>query len=487
MNDNILDSFADASWRLENLYFITDKNSETKLYRPNFVQKILHSSTSRRKITLKARQFGVTTDAVIRCFDEAIWHLNKTVCILAHKQDVLDKIFSIVKTAYKHLPQEIQPAVDKGGGSKYEYFFPEINSRIFTTLEVRGGTVHRLHISEAAFIPRERINATLQAVPLDGGVEFESTPNGLNHFYDLWGNSDDGYARFFFPWFFHGEYQIPVGSPLHLTDDEQALVSFAASRFGVTLTHEQIAFRRYKIKELGVRIFQQEYPEDDQSCFLASGSNPFDTSALKDKIQKLPSTYTIDNQIHIYERYNKSNTYVIGCDVAEGVRSDYSVATCWCVETKKEVAFFRGHLSPSDFADKIREMGKMYSRANFWPIVIVERNNHGHAVLLKLNEVHRYPALWVAPDEKLGHHTNIVTRPLMIDTFIEAISSSTFEIKSKDTFSECLTLVDNNGKIEAEDGKHDDCVIATALAIKVVLERLPKVNFYKNIETRVLV
>jgi hypothetical protein len=76
---------------------------------------------------------------------------------------------------------------------------------------------------------------------------------------------------------------------------------------------------------------------------------------------------------------------------------------------------------------------------------------------------------------------------LLIDTFIEAIESNQFKINSKEILSECLTLIDNNGKIEAEEGKHDDLVIATALAIKLALEYLPKINVYKNVKNAILV
>ncbi len=490
MRDGFRD-LADPAWRLENLYQITDKNSRRVPYRPNAVQRRIHECPSRRKATLKARQFGVTTDAVLRRFDSCIWNENKTVCILAHKQDVLDKIFNIVKTAYKGLPDDLRPRLDKGGGSKYEMRFPEIGSTIYTTLEVRGGTIHELHVSEAAFIPRERIHATLQAVPLDGIVEFETTPNGLNHFYDFWSETEDGYARLFFPWFFHPDYRIPVGVPLHLTDDEHRLAEFARSRFSVSLSHEQIAFRRHKIKEANnsLSAFLQEYPEDDQTCFLASGSNPFDTERLKARMQSDSTLdFTTENQIRIYEKFDKSKNYVIGADPAEGVRSDFSSAVCFCVETKKEVAFFRSNtVRPEQFAEQLFTMGKLYSHASKWPRIIPERNNHGHAVILALNHL-QYPNVWIDPgDDRPGHRTTALTRPLLLDTFIEAVDTGVVTLRSREIFAECLTLVDNGGKIEAESGKHDDCVIAAALGIKVVLEYLPKLNLYSNIESKVFV
>ena len=488
MSQDFLKKISDPLWRLSHLYKITDKQSNLFTFKPNHVQRIIEGSDARRKITLKARQFGITTEAVLRRFDSCIWNKNRTVCILAHKQDVLEKIFNIVKTAYKHLPDPLKPKLDRGSGSKYEYRFPELNSTIYTALEVRGGTVHELHISEAAFIPDSRIRATLQAVPLDGIAEFESTANGLNHFYDLWGETDDGYTRFFFPWFMHADYQIRT-EPLTLTDDEQRLIAYSLTKYGIALSHEQIAFRRYKIKEFrnNFQHFIQEYPEDDQSCFLSSGNNPMNTALLKEKLQSATTSFKVENEIRIYKPFDKTKSYVIGADVAEGVRKDYSVATCICVEDKEEVAFFRGHIKPEDFAEVLNTMGRKYSRAGLWPFLIVERNNHGHAVILKLKETLCYPNLWVAPDGRIGHYTTTVTRPLLLDAFIEVMDDGMFKFHSKEIFSECLTLVDNKGKIEAEDGKHDDAVISPALAVKVVLERLPKLNFYKDIKTKILV
>lgn len=485
---SLLEKIRSPAWRLHNLYKITDKQSRLRLFEPNAVQQLIHASPAKRKRVLKARQFGITTDAVLRRFDSCIWNQNKTVAILAHEQKALDKIFGIVKTAYESMPEALKPVLDRGGGSKYEYRFPEINSRIYTALEVRGGTIHELHVSEAAFIKKSRLDATLQAVPLDGLVEFETTANGLNHFYDAWGETEDGYARFFFPWFFHGEYRIPVSVPLKLTDEEERLVASAAATYGIVITHEQFAFRRHKIRELGPRVFQQEYPEDDQTCFLSSGSNPFDTARLKARMEEARGEFTVVDEIRIYEPLQKNRTYVIGADPAEGVRSDNSAASCFCVETQKEVASFASNtVDPGAFAEKLHRMGELYARVGIWPQLIVERNNHGHAVLLKLNEVLCYPHLWVAPDEKLGHPMTTITRPLLIDTFVEAVQSGFAEIRTRETLGECLTLVDNNGKIEAEEGKKDDRVVATALAIKLLLERLPKVNIYENIATRILV
>lgn len=488
MNDQeLLRKFSNKNWRMNNLYKIVDKESNLVTFKPNPIQQKINESNHARNNVLKARQFGVTTNGAIKLLDETIWRPNYTTCILAHKREILDKIFNIVKIAYKNLPEEIRPIIDKGGGSKYEIRFPEINSKIYTTLEVRGGTIHELHVSEAAFIPDERIKATLQAVPLGSPVTLETTPNGLNHYFDKWNQEDSEYNNLFFPWFMHPEYRIKTGK-FDLTEEEIDLVNNAKANYGITLTFEQIAFRRHKISEYSGRLseFLKEYPEDDQSCFLASGNNPFDALQIQSKIGEIPKTHKKVGEILVHEPFIKNRTYIIGADPAEGVKKDYSVAVCLCVDTMDTVAMARGHHDPSTFADIINQMGKMYSKVNKYPFTIVERNNHGHAVLLKLREVHRYPNLWLDSDEKPGHRTTSLSRPLLMDLFIDAVAYNAVNIKFRDILSECLTLVDNDGKIEAESGKHDDAVFACALAIRVASDIKHKVGLYRDLDKRIM-
>lgn len=472
------------NWRINNLYKIVDKNQKLITFKRTPIQETVAASQSKRKMILKARQFGFTTDAVIAAFDACIWNPNTTAVILAHKQSVLEKIFKIVKIAYKNLPPTYQPRLDKGGGSMYEYRFPEINSTIYTSIEVRGGTINRLHISERAFIPEDRIRATIEAVPLYGHITQETTANGLNEFYDKWIDKTVDYEKFFFPWFFHHEYKLPIIGKLELTSEELDLIDSVRSRYNLTLSPEQIQFRRFKIREQGsLSNFRQEYPEDDQTCFLASGNNPFDTFKLKQILENV-SDSTMDGEFKIYKQKESKKNYVIGADTAEGVRKDYSTATVICVEDKEEVAFFRSNtVKPHEFAEHLTRLGKLYNNAR----IIPERNNHGHAVISHLLNVCRYGNIWKDRDELPGHRTTAISRPLLIDTFIEAVEDGIFKINSKEIISECLTLVDNNGKIEAESGKHDDSVISTALAIKLALEYLPKINIYKNIDSYLLV
>lgn len=487
---------ADPDWRVENLYKIVDKNGNRITFKRNLVQKKIADNKARRKMILKARQFGVSTDRLITKFDATIFRPNTTCAILAHEKEAVEKLFRIVQRAYKFMPEEMKPVIDRGGGSKNELFFPEVNSRIYCDLEIRGDTVQILHVSEAAFMKdSSKLKATLQAVPMNGLVDVETTPNGMaNYFYELWNDSDQPYAKMFFPWYIFPEYKMPVANDFSPTDEELELIKKAKRLFGVSITPQQIQFRRYKKAELKVSAydkklvtFEQEYPEDDNTCFLASGEAVMDLFILKELMDAAPKPIEDNGWRQIYSRVDKTSTYVVGADTAEGKKKgDYSVGVVIDVKNKKVSAIIRGHWKPYEFAHKLNDLCDLYrSPGKPAPLLGVERNNHGHAVLLELKEHINYENLYRHTDEEIGWRTDNVSRPIMINAFINAVENKYLDVRDRCILSECLTLINNNGKIEAADNKHDDAVIACSVALQLVIAS-SNLSVYEDIENKIL-
>lgn len=473
LNKEDLKKLKSKQWRLSNLYYIRDKEQKRRKLKLNYFQNLLSEQRSAREEVLKARQLGVSTYYLIDYLDEAAFKANTTVAILSHKQDSMRKLFHIIRRAYKYMPKPFQPVIDKGGGSAYELRFPEIDSKIYCTMEAVSDTLNRLHVSEFGLMDNdERVKTSLDAVTKDGKISIESTPRGFNHFYDHW-IDDNGFKKFFFPWYLDPYYQIK--SPeLKYDENEWELIKKAKLNYGVDMTSSQIAWRRAKIKEKGrggFENFLQEYPEDDQTCFLTSGDAVFDGFKIAKLKEQASDPIKTVGGIDIYEEYKKDTNYVIGADVAEGVSSDYSVAKVLRVDNREEVACFRANrIKPGDFGAKIQELANIYtSGGRSKPLVAVERNNHGHAVLLKL-ESDSYERIFHHDDDRPGWKTTTTTRPLMIDTFIEAVEDGFCRINNMTTLNECLTLVDNKGKIEAAEGKHDDTIIAHAIALQMAIK-----------------
>lgn len=490
------DTLLDPIWRLENLYRIKTKDGFEVPFTRNLIQKKIAKEIRKRKMILKARQFGVSTHELLVRLDRTLFNKNWTCCIIAHEQDSIEKLFRIVRFAYDKIDDDLKPRLDRGGGSKYNLFFPEINSRIYCDLESRSDTIQDLHVSEAAFMKdSSRLKSTLQAVPMNGYITIESTPNGIaNYFYDMWIDQDQPYSKLFFPWFIHSEYWMKAPKDIVLTQEEEEFKLKAKSLFKIKICNEQIAYRRFKKAELKVSqtdkrkiTFEQEYPEDDQTCFLSSGENVFDLFDIKKMIEKCKSPIKDFEFMKIYELPRKDSMYVCGADTAEGVGGDYSTAVMIDVKSKNIVATLRSNKwRPSTFADKLVELCIIFSSTSKKPWLAVERNNHGHAVLLKLNEYSNYENLYMHSDEKIGWKTDSVTRPIMINAFIDAVTYKHININDKNILNECMTLIDNDGKIEAADGKNDDLVIATSIALQLLFKS-STIDLYDDIENKILV
>lgn len=493
--DKIFETIGNPEWRIRNLYSIINKGGQRVPFRLNSIQTLIRKSSAKRKMILKARQFGVSTESIIDIFDDTCFNMNRTSAIIAHEDDSIKKLFRIVMRAYKFMPEQIRPVLERGGGSKYEYYFPEINSRIYCDLESRSDTVQNLHVSEAAFMKdSSRLKSTLQAVPMGGRVSIETTPNGIaNFFYEDWIEKESTYEKLFFPWYIFPDYRMPLLKKIEKTEEELLLVKKAKRLFGVDITDEQIAFRRFKKAELKTSAFdkkrvtfEQEYPEDDITCFLSSGESVFDLIKVKKLIDQLGDPIREENGVRTYKEFDKTKRYVCGADPAEGIGRDFSVGVMLSIDPLEVVGIVRGQWKPSDFTKKLIELCEVFARPpEAMPILAVERNNHGHAVILALNEIHNYPNLYVHPqDERLGWKTDSVTRPIMINAFIDAVEDGLLKVNDRDILAECLTLIDNLGKIEAAEGKHDDCVAATAISLQVALQN--SLSAYENIEERIL-
>ena len=468
-------------------------------FKENYHQALVNNDPTPHKAILKSRQIGFSTGCLIDMFDRTIWNRNTTSVILAHENDSIKKLFRIIYRAHKFMPDELKPQLDKGGGSRYEYFFPQINSRIYCDLESRSDTIQNLHVSEFGLMKNDdRVRATLDAVPINGRIIYESTPKGLNHFHELWNDSTRAEKKFFFPWYAFDEYRLPSG-PLQLTEDEISLVDKALRLYNVQITFEQIAYRRWKISQKGGgtrghRAFIEEFPEDDQSCFLTSGDAVLDLLEIKKMLDRAPEPLIDKGYLKQYLKFDKTKTYVCGADTAEGVGGDSSVGIIIEVQSRKVAAVLKSNnWKPYEFAHKLNELCYLFEKpGGSVPLLAVERNNHGHAVLLELDQHIRYPNLYYREiglecerDDSPGWVTDKITRPIMINAFIDAVENKYLNLHDKYILGECLTLVNNEGKIEAAEGKHDDSIIATSIALQLALNS-SNLDVYDKLETKIL-
>jgi len=115
----------------------------------------------------------------------------------------------------------------------------------------------------------------------------------------------------------------------------------------------------------------------------------------------------------------------------------------------------------------------------------VERNNHGYTTLEALHSTLHYVPLYRhrrydqsgSGGEVLGWPTNAQTKPVMIDDLAEAVAEGHLPIHSEGLVDECLTFITtDSGSRQAQPGKHDDRVMAAAIAWQVRKRPEPQVG-----------
>lgn len=266
----------------ERYLWIQDKSDTLVRFIPNKAQRHLAHALEmhKRVIVLKARQQGISTIIAAFMFKRTLESGVRSVS-MAHDDDTTQKLRRMAKLFYDNLPAHLQleRVHDNAGITSYSNLAEVTIKTAGSRIGGRGGTYGGVfHADEAAFWKDadEVFKGAIQGVPASGWVVIASTANGTQGlFYDevQKAKADDSEYHFvFFEWWWDETYAIPLanGETLTYTDTEQALVDKHS------LTAEQIKWRRKKMNEPGMgEDFVQEYPEDDDTCFITSGESAF--------------------------------------------------------------------------------------------------------------------------------------------------------------------------------------------------------------------
>ena len=161
--------------------------------------------------------------------------------------------------------------------------------------------------------------------------------------------------------------------------------------------------------------------------------------------------------------------YVIGADPAEGnPQSDESAASVVDAATGEQVAVLAGRLEPAVFAAALAQLSERYNGAG----LLVERNNHGHAVLLWLAENGSGRSRWNGRpqgpplrglDGRPGWLSTGRGKPLAFDAAADALREGATCIRDRVTLDQLMAI--RGGTLSAPTGEHDDRAVAHILAL----------------------
>ena len=465
----------------------------------NEAQKLYIENATERDLILKARQLGVTTLKIAENVCRALF-FNQHCFILSHEGGHTRRLLDMARRMIRRIPQELVPPPEQDNRNRIT--FMDGGSLTVNTASARafgrGDTVQSVHGSEVALWEiGDDYNtwaAISQAVPRRGCISFESTPRGSTGlFYKLVNEARGGNSLWrlhFLPWWLGGtDYSLPVYTEWHqlelsapITTEESMLI------LKYSLTPAQIAWRRWKRAELGYE-FYQEYPEDDISCFLGTGSTFFDSGMVSIYLQTCrPPVEEIDGW-KLWVLPKAGGRYIIGADIGGGgmlldpegeeQRGSFTTAAVLDVDTNEFVGTYRRLVPPLVFATELLKMGTRYNTACLAP----ESNFFGNEVLRLIRD-QQYANILVTRRSanedamratgslnlRYGWRTDMYTRPRLLATFEEAVRTHQFMSYDRQLFNECLTFVQKINPIThteryaAAPGAYDDLLFAHAIA-----------------------
>ena len=446
---------------------IVDKKGKLVLLQPNTAQQrfLYNLETNPWIYTLKARQLGLTTIIAARLFHKALFNPHHKVAVIAHTRDAAKVIFEIYRRYYNNLPKFLQFKTEASNVNEMVFFhggYIRVGSA--SSSSFRGSTYNSIHCSEFAFYEdiEQTVQQVFQTATPDADIILETTANGINDAMDIW-NDDNGFSKLFISWLSDDDYTSKK-KVKRLTAHEKEYIDThkldkgKANWFVDTLRGKCLN---------NLNTWNQEYPVNPEVAFVTSGKPffPITYQIGATRNEKIGWLYHTDAQ--------KYRTYVMGVDTASGSPSgDYSAVVIIDVterDKSKVVATFYDRLSLRSFGDQV-----LVGIARYNPLVVVESNSYGLAIIEALREegyAHlfrrtKFDKISNRWTEHLGFATTKQSRPVLLSRIHQWVSSQKLEAVCPRLKNEMNTFVYNDqGRPEADKGKHDDLVFACGLAL----------------------
>ncbi len=449
----------------ESLLKVRGRDGVMVALKANRAQAEFEARRGQRNVVLKARQMGISTWVSARLFLKTMTVPGTLSVQVAHTQEAAEAIFGMAHRFLAMLPEFLREgALETSKANAREIHFRRLDSgfRVVTAGDAnagRGLTITNLHCSEVARWPGEAsaVLQGLQAALAPGGeLVLESTPQGAQGcFWEQWRRAaETGMVQHFFPWWWEASYVGTAVAEDVLEEEERRL----RAEHGLTL--EQVGYRR--MLRAGYReLAGQEFAEDVESCFAASGDCIFDTAAVDARVLAAPAPVVVKGPLWTWLPPAVGKRYVVAVDPAGGgTGGDYGVAQVVELETGLQCAELRVKMPVRELSEEVARLHREYNLA--W--VVVERNNHGAGVLAHLESMVG-PARVYMQNGWPGWLTSSVSRPGMLAGLGALLVERPELFMSERMLRECRGFVRlANGRTGAQSGEHDDCVMAMAIA-----------------------
>ena len=391
------------------------------------------------------RQSGKSTTIIAYLLHYVLFNPSVNVAILANKAATARDLLSRLQLAYEHMPKWLQQGVMSWNKGSLEL---ENGSKILASSTsasaVRGGSYNIIFLDEFAYVPSNVAEQFFSSVypTISSGkttkVMIVSTPHGMNMFYKLWLDAEEG----------RNEY-VPI--EVHWSEvpgrDEE--------------------WKKQTIMNTSEQQFQTEF----ECEFLGSINTLISAKKLKTLAYRTPKQSNAGLDIHIPPQ--ESNVYVITADVSRGTKNDYSAFIVVDVTQMpyRVVAKYRDNeIKPLLFPAKIYEVARAYNQA----FVLIEVNDIGEQVANTMQFDLEYDNLIMASmrgrsgqvlgggfsggKAQLGVRTTKAVKKIGCSNLKQLIEDDKLLVEDLEIIKELSTFIVKGSSHEADDGCNDDLV-----------------------------
>lgn len=376
----------------------------------------------------------------------------------------------------------------------------------------RSGAIHILHLSEVReFREPARLMAAVGAAAKIWRVAESNPPNSPGHWMEeefaaceagvgAWG------AAHFFAWHDDPSNAYPPGSPEYETTMAPGFPLAEADREAedrLRLSLGQRAFRRHwrsTGSTASRRLNRAEYPESRRDAYVIDGVPFLDAEALDvARAQALASTplrhYRVGAALWVSlwvdpaEFIASGRRVVLGCDTAELYGRDNTAIIGRCDRTLDQVVQLHGVAAWHDVAGALRDVLRDLvglSRTRY--MVGIERN-HGLGLIAACESqeyrIELYHERIIGADGTVSSRAGVTTgrynRRRYMSVVTDSVEGSGYEtdgtrralrptvpFQSIDHVEELASMVVEDHKPQAAEGKKDDLVIADAICLDLI-------------------
>jgi hypothetical protein len=406
----------------------------------------------RRLVLLKARQLGWTWWwAAYALWRMLFWPAQAVLIFSKRDNEAIEILGHRMRGIYERLPAWMQDGRFVQDGAHAWQLANGSRALAFPTTGGRSYTGTLVIVDEADHIPdlERLLDAVKPTVDAGGQLVLLSTPDKsqpeslFKRIYRAGKAGQGGYLPLF-----HGWRARPERTEAWYEQEKAAELATKG-----TLDH-----------------LYQEYPETDAQALAPNSLDkrivPAWLLACFEEAPAAPARPALEPQppalpgLVIYRHPEKGHRYVLGGDPAEGnPQSDESAACVLDAASGEEVASLAGRFEPDTFAGYLDALATYYHQA----ALLIERNNHGHAVLLWLREHSKLRRLF-GHDGKPGWLSSGKGKALLYAAAAEAFRDGDILVHSFATYTQLASI--EGATLLAPPGQADDRADACALAIQ---------------------